>query len=136
MTRRAIFLDRDGTIIEDPGYLSDPEQIKLLPGAELAIKSLRQAGYAIVIITNQSGVARGMLTEEKLATIHKTLKAKLADTRPPELKSPDQEECQPDATVRNLVEARATRSTSWPSHSSSQDWYHIRHRPPSSTTQR
>ena len=61
---RAVFLDRDHTLIEDPGYLSDPDAVKLLPGVELAIKSLHQAGYKIVVCTNQSAIARGILTEE------------------------------------------------------------------------
>ncbi len=79
MSKKAVFVDRDNTLIDDPGYLADPEQVKLLPGADLAIKSLRQAGYLIVVITNQSGVARGMLTEEMLEKIHASLRQQLAD---------------------------------------------------------
>ncbi len=74
MARKAVFLDRDGTIIEDPGYLSDPDEVKLLPGVELAIKSLSQAGYLVVVVTNQSGIARGMFTEETLDLIHDRLR--------------------------------------------------------------
>lgn len=70
MAEKAIFLDRDGTIVDDPGYLADPAKLKLLGGVDLAIKSLRQAGYRIVVVTNQSGVARGMLTEATLKAIH------------------------------------------------------------------
>lgn len=74
MARKAVFLDRDGTIIEDPGYLSDPDEVTLLPGVELAIKSLSQAGYLVVVVTNQSGIARGMFTEETLDLIHDRLR--------------------------------------------------------------
>ena len=69
MANKAVFLDRDNTVIEDPGYLSDPGAVKLLPGVELAIKSMAQAGHKIVIVTNQSAIARGLLTEETLARI-------------------------------------------------------------------
>ena len=77
---KAVFLDRDGTIIDDPGYLADPNGVHLLTGASLAIKSLRQAGYKIVVVTNQSGIARGMLTEDTLEHIHAELRRKLAET--------------------------------------------------------
>ncbi len=79
MPHRAVFMDRDNTIIEDPGYLSDPEAVKLLPGVELAIKSIRQAGYKVVVVTNQSAVARGLMTEENLETIHAELRRQLAE---------------------------------------------------------
>lgn len=79
MPHKAIFLDRDGTIIDDSGYLSDPDSVHLLPGVELAIKSLRGAGYKIVVVTNQSGIARGMLTEDTLEEIHSALRNQLAD---------------------------------------------------------
>lgn len=79
MANKAVFLDRDQTIIEDTGYLSDPAGIKLLPGVESAIKSLSSAGYKIVVVTNQSGVARGLLTEETLDRIHDELRRQLAE---------------------------------------------------------
>ncbi len=78
MAHKAVFVDRDDTLIEDFGYISNPAQVKLLPGVELAIKSLRQAGYKIVCVTNQSGVARGMFTEEELEAIHDELYRQLA----------------------------------------------------------
>jgi D-glycero-D-manno-heptose 1,7-bisphosphate phosphatase len=58
----AVFLDRDGTIIEDAGYLHDPGQVRLLPGAAEAIRRLNANGYAVLVVTNQSGIARGLLT--------------------------------------------------------------------------
>ena len=79
MANKAVFLDRDGTLMEDTGYLSDPAGVKLLPGVDLAIKSLHQEGFKIVVITNQSGVARGLLTEETLEEIHAELRRQLAE---------------------------------------------------------
>jgi len=76
---KAVFLDRDGTLIEDPGYLGEPAGVKLLPGVELAVKSLRQAGYKIVVVTNQSGIARGMFTEDALESIHTEMRKQFAD---------------------------------------------------------
>ena len=79
MMTKAVFLDRDGTLMEDPGYLSDAAGVKLLPGVDLAIKSLRQGRFKIVVVTNQSGIARGMLTEETLEKIHAELRRQLAE---------------------------------------------------------
>ncbi len=79
MANRAVFVDRDGTLIEDPGYLSDPAGVRLLPGAAEAIASLKQAGYKIVVVTNQSGVARGLFTERTLEEIHMELRRLLAE---------------------------------------------------------
>jgi histidinol-phosphate phosphatase family protein len=62
--RRAVFLDRDGTIIRDTEYLRDPDQVELLPGAAQAIKRLNDAGWPVIVVTNQSGIARGLLTEQ------------------------------------------------------------------------
>ncbi len=78
MPNKAVFVDRDRTLMEDPGYISEPEAVKLLPGVELAIKSLHQAGYKVVVVTNQSGVARGLLTEEALGEIHAELRRQLS----------------------------------------------------------
>ncbi|MDP7288001.1 MAG: HAD family hydrolase, partial [Phycisphaerae bacterium] len=76
---KAVFIDRDNTIIDDPGYISDPAAVKLLPGVELAIKSLAQTGFKNIVCTNQSGIARGMLTEEGLDSIHAELRRQLGD---------------------------------------------------------
>ena len=62
--RRAAFLDRDGTLIEDSHYLSKPEAIRILPGAVDAVKRLNAAGVVVVIVTNQSGIARGLMSED------------------------------------------------------------------------
>ena len=78
MSDKAVFLDRDNTIIDDPGYIGDPSLVRLLPGVEQAIKSLQAAGYKIVVVTNQSGIARGLLTEAMLEKIHDELRRQLA----------------------------------------------------------
>jgi D-glycero-D-manno-heptose 1,7-bisphosphate phosphatase len=74
----AAFLDRDGTIIKHVFYLSDPAQVRLLPGAAEAIRRLRGAGFACVVVTNQSGIGRGMFTEERLGLIHDEMTRRLA----------------------------------------------------------
>ncbi len=81
-SNRAAFLDRDGTIIEDPGYLNDPAQLKLLDGAAGAIARLRREGFYVIVATNQSAIARGMLTEAGLAEIHARLSEMLAAEDP------------------------------------------------------
>ena len=78
MAHKAVFLDRDDTIVDDPGYIRSPEQLRLIPGAAEALKQLRKMGYLLVIVTNQSGVARGFVTEEQLENIHQELKKQLA----------------------------------------------------------
>ena len=67
--RPAVFLDRDGTINEDVGYISDPDQLQLIPGAAEAVQRLRGAGYFLVLITNQAGVGRGLMTEDSLREV-------------------------------------------------------------------
>ncbi len=71
----AVFLDRDGTIIEDVGYLHDLDRIAFYPFAVDAIRGLNRAGLAVVVITNQSGVARGMITEALVDETHARLTA-------------------------------------------------------------
>jgi D-glycero-D-manno-heptose 1,7-bisphosphate phosphatase len=74
--RRAVFLDRDGTVVKDVGYLTDPSQLKLLPGTIDGIRLL-QDQFLIVMVTNQSVVARGLLDEVALLSIHQKLAAAL-----------------------------------------------------------
>ncbi len=69
----AIFLDRDGTINEDPGYLTHPSELRLLPGVGEALRLLQEEGFRLVIVSNQSGVARGFLTESMLEEIQRSL---------------------------------------------------------------
>ncbi|HEX2638447.1 MAG TPA: HAD family hydrolase [Gemmatimonadales bacterium] len=65
--RPAVFLDRDGTLIEDRHYLRDPAGVQLLPGVAAAVRKLNAAGRAVVVVTNQSGIARGLLSEADYA---------------------------------------------------------------------
>jgi D-glycero-D-manno-heptose 1,7-bisphosphate phosphatase len=64
---KAVFLDRDGTIIEDVGYLRNPDQVRLIPGAAQAIKRLNDRGFLAIVVTNQSGMARGLLSRHDYA---------------------------------------------------------------------
>jgi D-glycero-D-manno-heptose 1,7-bisphosphate phosphatase len=76
--RSAVFLDRDGTIIEDTGYPAEPAAVRLLPGAAPAIARLNQAGIPAIVVTNQSGIARGLLDEPAYAAVARQLEALLA----------------------------------------------------------
>jgi D-glycero-D-manno-heptose 1,7-bisphosphate phosphatase len=76
--RPAAFLDRDGTVIELVHHLTDPGQVRLIPGAAAAIARLNAAGIAVVIVTNQSVIGRGKLTEAGLAEIHAEMTRQLA----------------------------------------------------------
>ncbi|HWC76329.1 MAG TPA: HAD family hydrolase [Blastocatellia bacterium] len=76
--QRAIFIDRDGCINEDVGYLSRPEDLVIYPWSGEAIRLVNNAGLKAIVITNQSGVARGHYTEETLAGIHDRLREELA----------------------------------------------------------
>jgi D-glycero-D-manno-heptose 1,7-bisphosphate phosphatase len=71
--RRAAFLDRDGTIVEDPGFLHEPGKVRLLPGAGEAIHRLNAAGLLVVVVTNQSGIARGRYTAADYAAVERRL---------------------------------------------------------------
>jgi len=71
--RRFVVLDRDGTIIEEREYLSQPEQVVLIPGAGAALRKLRQMGFGLVMITNQSGIGRGYFDQAKLELVHERL---------------------------------------------------------------
>ena len=80
MSRPAIFLDRDGTLIEDADYLRSPEQIRLLPGVTDGLRRLQEAGYALIVVSNQSGVARGMFSEGEVEAVHWTLMGLLSES--------------------------------------------------------
>lgn len=74
---RAVFLDRDGVLIEEVGHLRRADQLRLTPGAAAAVNRLRAAGLRVILVTNQSAVARGLLSEAELARIHERLRALL-----------------------------------------------------------
>lgn len=67
---RAVFADRDGTLIEDPGFLTDPDGVKLVPGAAEALADLRRRGFRLVVVSNQSGLARQLIRAEQATAVH------------------------------------------------------------------
>jgi D-glycero-D-manno-heptose 1,7-bisphosphate phosphatase len=75
---RAVFLDRDGTIVEDPGFLHEPDQVRLLPGAGAAIHRLNQAGWRVITVSNQSGIARGLYDATAYTAVQRRLAELLA----------------------------------------------------------
>ena len=81
--RRAIFLDRDGTLTEERVYLSDPEGVVLLPGTAAALSDLRDARFTLVVVTNQSGIARGLYSEDDYYAVAKRLDDVLAEASSP-----------------------------------------------------
>lgn len=78
---RAVFLDRDGTLNVDPGYINHPDQMILLPGVGAALASLKKAGFWLIVVSNQSGVGRGIIKAEDLPKIHARLDELLAPSR-------------------------------------------------------
>jgi D-glycero-D-manno-heptose 1,7-bisphosphate phosphatase len=77
--RRAILIDRDGTLCDEIGYVDSPDKLKLLPGSAAAIEAASAAGFQVVLITNQGAIARGYLDEEGLAEIHDHLRQLLSE---------------------------------------------------------
>ena len=75
---RAAFLDRDGTVIEDVHYLADPDRVAFVPGAFDALRLLAEAGYKLVIVTNQSGIARGLYSAEQYQAVEDRMEEMLA----------------------------------------------------------
>jgi histidinol-phosphate phosphatase family protein len=78
MRRAAVFLDRDGTIIHDAEYIRDPAAVRLLPGAAAAIARLNAHGLPVIVVTNQSGIARGLVTEQDYDAVQARLQDLLA----------------------------------------------------------
>ena len=79
MGKKFILIDRDGTLNEEKQYLSDPNEMELIAGAGTALKKLQDAGFGIVVITNQSGIARGYFNIAQLDRIHSRLKSMLVE---------------------------------------------------------
>ena len=77
--RRAVFLDRDGTIIEEVGYLDRAERVELYPWSIDAIRAFNRAGLAVVLVSNQSGIARGFFTEAVVDEVHRHMATILAE---------------------------------------------------------
>jgi D-glycero-D-manno-heptose 1,7-bisphosphate phosphatase len=75
--RPAVFLDRDGVLNEDLGYVSEPSSFRWIPGAAAAVKRLNERGYLVIVVTNQSGIARGMYDEEQFRELTRWMLARL-----------------------------------------------------------
>ncbi len=76
--RKAIFLDRDGTLNPDPGYISSPDDFNIFSGVAEALSRLQNAGFLLILITNQSGISRGLISPAQLEKIHEKLQTQLA----------------------------------------------------------
>lgn len=79
MSNHAVFLDRDGTLNEDPGYISDPEKVVLFPDTGRALAMLKQYGFLLIVISNQSGIARGMMTSKEVDAVNEKLNTLLSE---------------------------------------------------------
>jgi D-glycero-D-manno-heptose 1,7-bisphosphate phosphatase len=71
--RRTVFLDRDGTLNAEVGFVARPDQLQILPGVLPALRRLDAAGFDLIVVTNQSGIARGLYTEADLARVHEAM---------------------------------------------------------------
>lgn len=74
------FIDRDGTIMHDADYCSDPKQVQIFDGAAAALRRLKNAGYKIIVITNQSGIGRGFFTENQYRAVEAEVSRQLGDS--------------------------------------------------------
>jgi D-glycero-D-manno-heptose 1,7-bisphosphate phosphatase len=74
----AVFLDRDGTIMEDAHYIKSPQQVRLIPGAARAVKRINDAGVPAIVVTNQSGIGRGLFTLEDYEAVRRQFESLLA----------------------------------------------------------
>jgi D-glycero-D-manno-heptose 1,7-bisphosphate phosphatase len=76
---RAIFVDRDGTIMQDADYCSSPDQVHVFADAAAALRNLKKAGYKIIVITNQSGIGRGFFTEQQYRAVEAEVSRQLGN---------------------------------------------------------
>jgi D-glycero-D-manno-heptose 1,7-bisphosphate phosphatase len=83
MCVRAVFLDKDGTLIEDVPYNVDPARMRLLPGVRAGLQALHSRGYRLIVVSNQSGVARGYFAEDALMAVEQRLRGLLAEAGVP-----------------------------------------------------
>ena len=77
--RRAVFLDRDGTLMEDVHYCSDAQKVNIYPGVPEALRKLKDAGFCTLIITNQSGIGRGLVTEVQYRSVQEELMRQIGE---------------------------------------------------------
>lgn len=78
MKRPAVFVDRDGTLIEEVNYLSRVEDLKLFPFTAEAVNSLKEQGFLVIVVTNQSGIGRGVYTEADMHSVHAAIQQELS----------------------------------------------------------
>jgi D-glycero-D-manno-heptose 1,7-bisphosphate phosphatase len=79
MPNLAVFLDRDGTLNEDPGYISDPENVILYPDTGDALALLKKYGFLLIVISNQSGIARGLMTRDEVDAVNDRINQQLSE---------------------------------------------------------
>lgn len=79
VNQRAVFLDRDGTLIVDANYAKEPDQVHLMPGVVVVLAKLKEQGFRLVVISNQSGIARGYVTMEQAEAVHQRMVDVLAE---------------------------------------------------------
>lgn len=77
---RAVFVDRDGTLIHDADYCSDPSQVRVLPGVAEALRRLKSGGFKVIVITNQSGIGRGFFTIDTYRAVEAEVSRQLGDS--------------------------------------------------------
>src|SRR5438046_908863 len=80
MSTPAIFLDRDGTLIEEVNYLHRPEDMRVFPFTTDALRSLKDAGFLLIVVTNQSGIGRGIYDTDDMNRVHRALQAEVEDS--------------------------------------------------------
>ncbi|BDC49648.1 D,D-heptose 1,7-bisphosphate phosphatase [Bryobacterales bacterium F-183] len=90
-----MFFDRDGTLMREVGYCSDPAHVEILPGAAEAVKWLRGAGFAIVVVTNQSGIGRGFYTDAQFQAVHEEFLRQLGEPVDATYYAPEHPEVEP-----------------------------------------
>jgi D-glycero-D-manno-heptose 1,7-bisphosphate phosphatase len=130
MKQRAVFMDRDGTISEEVGYVNHPSRFRVFPYSAPAIKRLNENGWLAVVVTNQAGVARGYFTEEMIHSVHDRLKRDLEQQgakldaiyycahhpsvgKPPYLLDCDCRKPRPGLILHAAEELNIDRSESW-----------------------
>lgn len=77
LRRKAVLLDRDGTLNQEQGFITKPGEVTILPGVRGALERLHQAGYLLIVVTNQSGIARGLYGQSDLARVHEVIHSRL-----------------------------------------------------------
>ena len=80
---KIFFLDRDGVIIEDEDYLADPSKVRLCPGCAEAFRKIRKAGYRMIVLSNQSGIARGYFTFDDVKAVERRIEEILSEQNAP-----------------------------------------------------